>query len=302
MTVARHSRSWRALGNQLGIGAEMAPGLEIRSPWDLRYESLAQLSDRLRAPREYRPAVSQIGGLITAWMEANLWTSQQVTELVRHYQPRASMFSRSELEGLLTGKPIDPSPALFKGMAAVHEAVTALRIPSGGLITGFTALEATVMASSPLTSDDQANRPSWWFAVYCNEPRCLDDLRIPSDYRRPQRLSLRLSRFLRRVMISQGKDPVDEGGRLLAQMYHSDTRGVKRLHEWILGMRELNPREFHSHAHDLVLLVHSFNAQIGGIYDLLEELRLMEDDAPPPVRYGPTFRTPRLWRGDASPY
>ena len=225
---------------------------------------------------EQRPQTGELGALIRAWMEANLWTPQQTVALAQHCQPRFSTVSLHELEGLLIGKPIDPSPGLFKGMAAVHAAIASRSLAAPTSVHGLSPLDCAVLACSPLTLDAQANRPSWWFAVYCSEPSCLDGLAIPVDYRRPERLSSRLSRYLRRLMISQDKDPVEDGMVMLREVFRSAPKGFIGLHAWLLGQRELDLEDLHGCVHQLALLVHSLDERMTSVHRLQEELRLVE--------------------------
>lgn len=276
----------------------MLLGSEVKSPWDSRWRPGVEPSSRWSFPRGSRSEVSEMGGLIRAWMEANLWTSQQVVELAGHHHPRSKPFSRHELEGLLTGKPIDLTPWLFQGMAAVHQAVASLPIPAGGMVSGLTALESTVMASSPLTFDAEANRASWWFAVYSNEPNCLDSICIPRDYRKPEKLSPQLGRYLRHLMISLGKDPVDDGILMLHQLFGDNTKCIRKLQEWMLGMRNLSPQDLHSYAHKLAIMIHSLDSRIHDVHTLLEELRLQEGSRPQPAIA--TSRSQRFWRQESS--
>lgn len=300
MTAARTPRPWRVTGNRQLPRSQTLRGLDAKSTWEAGGILNFEPHRRWLLPRQSQPQISEIGSLIRSWMEANLWTTEQTVELARQYQPGSKSFSRHELEGLLTGKPIDPSPRLFQGMAAVHQAVAGLPIPAGGMVSGLTALESTVMASSPLTLDAQADRASWWFAVFSNEPNCMDSLCIPADYRKPEKLSPQLSRYLRRLMISLGMDPVEEGMIMLSQLFSNSTKCIRSLHAWMLGMRELSPQDLHFHAPQLALLIHSLDNRITSIHALLEELRLQEESRPLPARSNVTSLGQRFWRQESS--
>lgn len=219
------------------------------------------------------PRAGEIGAVIRSWMEANLWTARQTVSLAHQLNPRCLALSHQELDSLLQGKPIDPSSALFKGMAAIHAAISSraqerLREPGD-----LSSHDSMVLTASTLTRDDRASHASWWFAVYCQEPECLQGIVIPSDYSRPDRLSPRLSTYLRRQMIMRGLDPVADGTALLQQAFQ--TRGVtySTMQAWLLGLRELNPDDLHASAHRVTLMVNSLNDRVTTVHQLMEELR-----------------------------
>ena len=243
------------------IGFEMAPEHSpVRKPWTLA-KAL-----RTFIGRGVHTQVSQnqwLAEVIDAWCAANFWSLQQLAAFAADHSSRGEIILLRELENIRHQKEIYPSPRLFQALAAAHTVLQTQTHPSNP------SLEDQLRFASPITSDAVANRPSWWFALYCQEAWARETIALPLHWDFPDNLSGLLADYLRREMVKGGRDPISDGLHALKAVFGPNQAVLNRLNLWLIGLREMDRHELHSCIHPLLLVARNCGAQPTSVRELL---------------------------------
>jgi hypothetical protein len=200
---------------------------------------------------------------IDAWCSANFWSLQQLATLAANHSSRGEIILLRELEDIRDQKEIYPSPRLFQALAAAHTVVHTQSHPSNP------SLEDQLCFTSPITSDEVANRPSWWFALYCQEAWAREAIALPLHWDFPDNLSSLLADYLRREMVKGGRDPIGDGLPTMKAVFGPNQAELNRLNGWLLGLREMDRHELHRCIHPLLLVARNCGAQPINVRELL---------------------------------
>ncbi len=243
------------------IGFEMAPvHPPARRPWTLVDAVRTFIG---RGPHSQASQGQWLAEAIDAWCSANFWSLQQLAALAADHSSRGEIILLRELEDIRHQKEIYPSPRLFQALAAAHTVVQTESRPSNP------SLEHQLRFASPITSDAVANRPSWWFALYCQEAWAREAIALPLHWDFPDNLSTLLADYLRREMVKGGRDPIGDGLPTMKAVFGPNQAELNRLNGWLLGLREMDRHELHRCIHPLLLVARNCGAQPINVRELL---------------------------------
>lgn len=235
------------------------------------------LRNLLRFPFQGRRAENQtgerlLGETLASWMQSNYWNHEQLSVLTRSCSEGRLSVSSKELEDLTRQKAINPRPRLFRALAAIHQAVAAHKpIGESEEIASYSVGDL-VRFASVLSNDDSANKPSWWFALYCQEDWASERLALGFHKASRNDLSSRLSAHLRQQIVNSGKDPVSAGKASIRELFIDSHAKANLLHLWLMGMRELGPDEVHEVIHPVLHILRSHGSPIRTVKELLDTL------------------------------
>jgi hypothetical protein len=213
-----------------------------------------------------------LGEALATWMQANCWNHEQLSELTRSCSEGRLSVSSKELENITRQKAVNPRPHLFRALAAIHKAVISTEADGPGASQAAFVVGDLVRYATPLTADAAANKPSWWFAIYCSEAWAAE--RISLHDIRPGRfdLSSRLSQHLREQIVQSGQDPVRAGKAWIRDLLGDSQAQANLLNLWLMGLRDLGPDEVHAVIHPVLHILRSHGSTVVSIRELLDTL------------------------------
>lgn len=186
--------------------------------------------------------------LFTKWMDTNGWSHPIMVSLATaclELPDGKGWLHSSQISGLRHAKLISPGPRTFLAIerlnAYLHRYAT-----TRTLLPGTTS--SNYYADPFVITEDGAPPPlGWWVEVFCGA-RVPKDVDVAAHFiseKDAAVISANWAKLIRRLLISEGLDLVDDLGKLIREHYPvGDVARIGRLASVIQGQLQLTPDEF----------------------------------------------------------
>lgn len=207
----------------------MSPEYRFSSRFASGYDRLA----RCLATQSLRCRLSQE---LERWLALNYWTPAHFALLSQCCSPPGRGLTSTDVTAVISGSRPDLMPKFFQAFAAVDARI---RTSTAQPLTSDQDLLAH--SATSICSDESSTRPSWWFAVYCNEPWALDKIVHTDSVSVPEPQVLRSSvpALLRRAIAERQEDPVMYLKASAQRLPRSSQLRQDRFVDWVLDYDQI---------------------------------------------------------------